>query len=72
MIERRNGSLLAIEVKAAQTVMPHDFKHLQFLQKALPEKFIRGIVLYSGDRVVEFGKNLVAVPLTALWQESFL
>ncbi|MCL2025711.1 MAG: ATP-binding protein [Leptospirales bacterium] len=68
VIEKRNGDILAIEVKAAQTVMPDDFKHIRFLQKALPEKFIRGTVLYSGEKIIEFGKNLYAVPITALWQ----
>jgi predicted AAA+ superfamily ATPase len=68
LIEKRDGSLLAIEIKAAQTVMPDDFKHIRFLQKALPEKFVRGLVLYSGEKTIEFGKNLFAVPLSALWQ----
>ena len=67
MIEKRNGDILAIEVKAAQTVMPDDFKHIRFLQNSLPENFIRGIVLYSGEKIVEFGKNLYAVPVSAMW-----
>jgi predicted AAA+ superfamily ATPase len=70
VIEKRDGSLLAIEVKAAQTVLSDDFRHLRFLQKALPEKFIRGIVLYSGEKTIEFGKDLFAVPLTALYKLS--
>jgi predicted AAA+ superfamily ATPase len=68
VIEKRDGGLLAIEVKAAHTVMPDDFRHIRFLQNALPAQFTRGVVLYSGERVIEFGKNLFAVPLTALWQ----
>ena len=68
VVEKRNGDLLAIEVKASHTVMPDDFRHIRFLEKALPDKFVRGIVLYSGEKTIEFGKNLFAVPLTALWQ----
>ena len=68
VIEKRDGSLLAIEVKAAQTVHPDDFKHIRFLKKSLPEKFVRGLVLYSGGKIIEFEKNLFAVPLSALWQ----
>jgi predicted AAA+ superfamily ATPase len=67
VIEKRDGSLLAIEVKAAHTVVTDDFRHIRFLQKILPEHFVRGIVLYSGERIVKFEKNLFAVPLTALW-----
>jgi len=68
VIEKRDGSLLAIEVKASHTVMPEDFRHIRFLQNALPDKFAKGIVLYSGEKVIEFGKNLLAIPFTALWQ----
>ena len=68
VIEKRDGTLLAIEIKASQSVMPDDFKHILFLQKALPKKLVRGIVLYSGEKVIEFGKDLFAIPLTALWQ----
>jgi predicted AAA+ superfamily ATPase len=68
IIEKRDGSLLAIEVKSAHTVVTDDFRHIRFLQNILPEHFIRGIVLYSGERIVKFEKNLFAVPLTALWQ----
>ena len=68
VIEKRDGSILAIEIKASHTVMPGDFKHIRFLQNALPKQFIRGIVLYSGEQIIEFGKNLYAIPLAALWQ----
>ncbi|MCL2008244.1 MAG: ATP-binding protein [Treponema sp.] len=68
IIEKRNGSLLAIEVKASETVRPDDFKHIRFLQNNLKEKFSKGIVLYSGKRTVEFGENLLAIPIPALWQ----
>ena len=68
LIEKRNGGILAIEIKAAQTVMPDDFKHIRFLQNALPEKFVKGVVLYSGEKIIEFGKDLYAIPITALWQ----
>ena len=68
VIEKRNGDIMALEIKASKTVMPDDFKHTRFLQNSLPQKFVRGVVLYSGDKVVEFGKDLYAIPLTALWQ----
>ena len=68
IIEKRNGDLLAIEIKAALTVMPGDFKHIRFLQNTLPKKFLRGIVLYTGEKIIEFGKDLFAVPFTALWK----
>jgi len=68
IIEKRNGDILAIEVKAAHTVVADDFRHIRFLQNALPEKFRKGLVLYTGEKIIGFGKNLFAVPMTALWE----
>ena len=68
LIETRNGGLLAIEVKAASVVLPDDFRHIRFLSEALPKNFLRGIVLYQGDKAVQFDKKLFALPISALWE----
>jgi predicted AAA+ superfamily ATPase len=68
LVEGRDGSLLALEVKAANTVLPADFRHIRFLQNALPDNIIRGIIIYQGDKAVQFDKNLFALPLSALWE----
>jgi predicted AAA+ superfamily ATPase len=68
IIEQRGGGLVALEVKASSSVMSGDFRHIRFLAESLPKDFIRGLVLYQGDRIVQFDKNLFAVPLAALWE----
>jgi len=68
LIETRNGGLLAIEVKAASVVLPADFRHIRFLSESLPDNFLRGIVLYQGDKVIQFDKKLFALPVSALWE----
>jgi predicted AAA+ superfamily ATPase len=68
LIERPDGGLLAIEVKAASSVGPGDFKHIRFLRDALSADFVRGVVLYQGGRVVQFDKDLFAMPFPALWE----
>ena len=68
ILEKPNGQLAAIEVKAGKQVSLSDFKHIQIFQQLCPDQFICGIVLYQGQKVVAFGKNLFAVPLMALWQ----
>ena len=68
LVETRGGELLAIEIKAASSVSPSDFRHIRFLQEALPDSFLRGIVLYQGDKIVQFDKNLFAMPLSAIWE----
>jgi predicted AAA+ superfamily ATPase len=68
VLERRDGSLVGIEVKASSTVGSGDFKGLKTLEALTSDRFLRGIVLYTGERIVPYGEKLFAVPLTALWQ----
>ncbi len=67
ILERPDGSLAAIEVKSSDTVSSSDFKGLRELQSHVPDHFITGIVLYSGNSIIPFGDRLFAVPLAALW-----
>jgi len=69
IIERRDGSIMAVEVKASKTVNADDFKHIRFFQNAHQNKKIPGIVLYTGETIVKFGGNLYAVPISALWEK---
>jgi predicted AAA+ superfamily ATPase len=66
LLEDRQGGISGIEVKAAATVTVGDFKGLRHLRETEPERFRRGIVLYTGSEVVPFGRNLFAVPMAAL------
>ena len=67
VLERANGDLLGIEVKASASVSGSDFKGLKTLQLESGQRFKHGMVLYSGQAVIPFGEHLSAVPLTALW-----
>jgi hypothetical protein len=31
-------------------------------------QFVRGVVLYTGQEMLPFGKNLLALPISALWR----
>lgn len=68
VLERPDGSILAIEVKKSESVNTHDFKGILSLAELAQKEFIGGIVLYSGKEVVPFGKGLWAVPFHILWQ----
>jgi len=67
LIEREDGALLGIEIKASTAVKGDDFKHLKWFQKNLARKEFSGIVLYAGKDVLPFGQALWAVPISALW-----
>ena len=63
IIEGKDGqNPLAIEVKLSETIHSDDFKHIKFLQDEAPELDFQGIVFYTGNEVIPFGKNLTAVP----------
>jgi predicted AAA+ superfamily ATPase len=69
IVEREDGSILGIEVKASHSVSKDDFTP----QKWFKENIIRdkkpytGIVLYAGENKISFGDNMTAVPVAALW-----
>ena len=68
LIEREDGALLGIEVKASSTVKGEDFKHLRWFQKNLAGKNeFSGVVLYAGNQVLPFGAGTWAVPIGGLW-----
>ena len=66
VLERPNGNLAGIEVKAG-TVGERDFAGLRTLAELSGARFKRGVVLHTGSEVQTFGKNLWAVPIAALW-----
>jgi predicted AAA+ superfamily ATPase len=68
VLEKPDGSVLALEIKKTEFVNGDDFKGIKVLAEVAGKDFIGGVVLYSGKQVVPFGKNLWAVPLHVLWQ----
>ncbi|RBO90621.1 ATP-binding protein [Nocardia puris] len=67
VLEDSAGRVVAIEVKAAETVRTDDFRSLRILQDRLGERFHAGYVLYCGDQQLPFGERLSCVPISALW-----
>jgi predicted AAA+ superfamily ATPase len=71
VLEGADGRLAGVEVKASSTVRAEDFKHLAALRDRIgPERFIRGVVLYTGGERLPFGERLEAWPLSALWTDA--
>lgn len=66
VLENLAGEVVGIEVKAAATVSSDDFSALRYLASVC-DHFVMGIVLYDHDRVVSFGDNMYAIPISALW-----
>jgi predicted AAA+ superfamily ATPase len=67
VLEDRAGNIVGVEVKSSATIDANHFKGLKVLADAAGDRFVRGVVLYGGKEAVPFGKNLHALPLSALW-----
>ncbi len=68
ILEKPDGSVVAIEVKSTESVTGNDFKGIYAFAELAGTDFVGGVVLYSGKEVVPFGKHLWAVPYSVLWQ----
>jgi uncharacterized protein len=70
LLERRNGQVVAIEVKASSTVGSEDFRHLRWLADRLGDRFVGGYVLCLGSQTHPFGDRMMALPLSAMWHHA--
>ena len=67
VLERRDGALVGIEVKAARGARTDHTSGLRELRKRYPKRFLRGYVFHSGAHVTRFEDDLWALPFSALW-----
>ena len=72
IVEEEGGRIVGIEIKAAATVTPRDFRGLKRLELSAGQEMSLGLVLYDGDRVLPFGSRLFAAPLSSLWSDQTL
>ncbi len=68
VLENRRGKVVAIDVKAASTVRAEDFRGLGHLADRLGDDLIAGVVFYTGEQTLPFGRRFRAVPVSALWE----
>ena len=68
VIEQASGTVAGVEIKAAATVNSTDLRGLRKLEKAVGNRFVRGVVLYDGETSIPFGDRFHAVPISRLWR----
>jgi len=66
VIERSGGEVVGVEIKLSASPSQRDFDGLKVLREHLGNKFVRGILIYTGREIVPFEKDLHAVPVNVL------
>lgn len=67
VLERRDGGVVGVEIKAGTRARDPDFVGLRKLRDTLGDTFIGGLVLYTGEHAYTHGDRLHALPLDRLW-----
>lgn len=67
VLEHPCGDVVAIEVKAAETVRREDFRGIHRLARRLGDRLLAGVILHAGRQPLPFGERLRALPISALW-----
>lgn len=67
ILERRDGTIVAVEAKAGASLRSSDWRALQEMRNSLGDRFRSGIVLHTGPETVPLGDRLWALPVSALW-----
>jgi predicted AAA+ superfamily ATPase len=70
VLEAGDGRVVAIEVKATSSVEVADFRRFDRLRETLGPRFVRGVIFFTGDRVLPFGDRLEAWPVSLLWDRA--
>lgn len=69
VMERKNGQIIGVEVKASATITAEDFKGLFNLADFSQKQFQYGILFYSGQEILPFHRDkisLYALPIETL------
>ena len=68
VLEGPNNSIVGIEVKASTTIKKTDLSGIKSLQAASDNKFVKGIILYTGTQPIYIDTNIYALPINSLWE----
>ena len=68
VLERADGKIAGIEVKATHSVSDKDFNGLKTLQQTNQDRFVYGVIVCDRSDVVIASDKLAAVPMSFLWQ----
>lgn len=70
VIEKSDGKAIGVEIKASMSIKPEDFIGLSQFADYAGNKFLRGVLFYSGETILpfRFGDRVFhALPISSLW-----
>jgi len=67
VLEHASGHVVAVEVKASETVRADDFRAVQRIARRVGDRLVAGVVLHAGQTPLPFGERLRAWPISSLW-----
>ena len=72
ILERPDGAVIALEIKATSSPRASDLRHIAALRDGLdrsePGAFRMGVLVHTGHHALSFGDRLLSVPIAALWE----
>jgi predicted AAA+ superfamily ATPase len=72
VLERHDGLVSAIEVKATASPSSSHAANLMWLRDRVGDRFTTGILLHQGDAVGSIGDRVQLLPVSALWRHAAL
>lgn len=67
ILERADGQIAAIEVKARATIGSQDYRWLVKLREHRGSQFVAGVVIHPREQTIPLGDRLWALPIASLW-----
>jgi predicted AAA+ superfamily ATPase len=70
VIESPNGKIIGIEVKLDGTIKEKDIANMIAFKEITGNRFVKGIIIYTGSELVQAGRNIWAVPVNYLYEQE--
>jgi predicted AAA+ superfamily ATPase len=67
VLEAQSGEIAAVEIKARASIRERDWRVIAKLRDSRPERFMAGVILYTGRDTLPLGDRIWAVPISGLW-----
>jgi predicted AAA+ superfamily ATPase len=67
LIEVAGNRIIGIEVKASGVARSDAARHLAWLRDQLGDRFVQGVVFYTGPRIQQLDERIAALPISTLW-----